>query len=81
MQPSLDRPKQSTHRLRSRQPGKGRWLVNEYPAGYVAQLARGHAGKLQRRGAPVDGQDRAVDVGGSIAREKEHGLGDLVGGP
>ena len=54
MQPSLDRRHQSTRRLRPLQAHKGRWMVNEYPAGYVAQLARPRAAKADRaeRGAP-----------------------------
>lgn len=54
MQPPLDARTRSAHRLRPLPARKGRWMVNEYPAGYLAQLARAHTAKAERaeRGAP-----------------------------
>jgi hypothetical protein len=40
MQAPLDRRQRSARRLRDPQARKERWMVDEYPAGYVAQLAR-----------------------------------------
>ena len=39
MQPSLDRSRQAARRFRSPLAREGSRLVNEYPAGYVAELA------------------------------------------
>jgi hypothetical protein len=38
--PSAARHQQSKRHLRPPRARKGRWMVDEYPAGYVAQLAR-----------------------------------------
>jgi hypothetical protein len=43
MQPSLDHRQRAPRRLQALPTCKGRWIVNEYPAGYLAQLARLHA--------------------------------------
>jgi hypothetical protein len=48
MQASLDRRQRSARRLRDPQARKGRWMVDEYPAGYVAQLARTRTAETDR---------------------------------
>jgi hypothetical protein len=48
MQPPLDRRQQRARRVRSPQARKARWMVNEYPAGYVAQLARTRTARTDR---------------------------------
>jgi hypothetical protein len=51
MQSPLDARTRTASPLRPLPLHKGRWMVNEYPAGYVAQLARPHAGKAERGAA------------------------------
>ena len=48
MQSPLDAPTRTARRPRPLPLHKGRWIVNEYPAGYLAQLARTHAAKAER---------------------------------
>ncbi len=65
MQTSFDRGQRAVRRLRPVQAGKGRWMVNDYPAGYVAQLARPHTAKACRRSRPDPARPRVEQTSGN----------------
>jgi hypothetical protein len=62
MQPSLEAHRPDTRHLRPIRVRKGRWMDDEYPAGYVAQLARPLPGAAARANPAARSEADAADA-------------------